>query len=589
MKMKISIKRISCFLLALLMVISIVGCKEDKKKNPPKVVVRDKITVVPSDKDDDDNSTNSDVSDNNDYVEDVTTRAKRDLLKKEEEEKIIPFDEMYPENSKPTFKSTSVDWAGPEGYVIVYSPSTDKNGAPTNARVLAEKLKTFFKDNDNVELPVYKDTDPALTGSEKMILVGDTAYQKSKLSEQEYALTLLDNGNLFFEGGHIVMTEAAVDWFRTVKREKGKLALITGTSDDFTSTVTLAGKEYVYVWGDEFDGEEYLDKSKWTTGDHMVQNVDFAYFDSEEHLYVENGRLRMTAKRYLSETNGTYGYSAIGSVDTPETMAYRSGYIEIDARLSYVQGCLPPLWLMSNPEQASILPREQLTAPWTVEIDIFETFGNGNMWDVSFHKYYKPYDEVIDGVRYSNGITYQQYDSAGNQINEMYYNGVPLSDKIIWNEDAYATYGTITQWRHAYYYDNYKESQYYNPSDNSKHQYIFTGEALEKLNNTYHKYGFLHDKDGFKVYLDGECWFEGDWLTDIDARVPGFDCDNNNGWGYDLYYYFIMNQYIYTPASRWTSDKWVVNESLPISSYIDAIRLYQLPDQIDILTPAYNE
>lgn len=585
--MKIFIKRLVCFALAVIMVISVVGCKETKKKKPQKVVVRDKITVVPSNKDENNDSTNSDVPNNS--VEDLTTRAKRDLLKKEEVEKIIPFDEMYPENSKPTFKSTSVDWAGPEGYVIVYSPSKDKNGAPTNARVLAEKLKTFFKDNDNVELPVYKDTDPALTGSEKMILVGDTAYQKSNLSEKEYALTLLDNGNLFFEGGHIVMTEAAIDWFRTVKREKGKLALITGESDDFTSTLTLAGKEYVYVWGDEFDGSEYIDRSKWCTGKHMVQNPDFAYFDSDEHISVENGRLRMTAKRYLSDEYEAYGYSSIGSVDTPETMAYRSGYIEFDARLSYVQGCLPPLWLMSNPEEATILPRKQLTAPWTVEIDIFETFGNGNMWDVSFHKYYKPYDQVIDGVRYSNGITYKQYDEAGNQINEMYLNGVPLSDKIIWTEDAYATWGTITQWRHAYRSYDYKDSQYYNPEKDREHQYIFEGEALEKLNETYHRYGFLHDANGFKVYLDGECWFEGDWLTDFDARVPGFDCDNNNGWGYDLYYYLIMNQYIYTPASKWTSEMWVVNESLPISSYIDAVRLYQLPDQIDVLTPAYSE
>ena len=572
-------------MLALLMILSAVGCKENKKKKPPKVVVRDKITVQQSKDDDSENSTDPDDS----GIDKVVTRAKRDLLKKEKAEKVIPFDEMYPENSTPTFTSTSVDWAGPEGYVIVYSPSTDKNGAPTNARVLAEKLKTFFLDNDNVELKVYKDTDPQLTGKEKMILVGDTAYQKSSLSEQEYALTLLSNGNLFFEGGHIVMAEAAIDWFRSVEREKGKLALINGTNDQFTSKKTLAGKEYVYVWGDEFDGVEYVDTSKWNTSDHMVQNIDFAYFDSEEHLYVENGRLRMTAKRYLSETNSDHGYSSIGAVETAETMAYRSGYFEIDARLSYVQGCLPPLWLMSNPEECPIIPREQYRVPWSVEIDIFETFGNGNMWDVSFHKYYKPYDVVFDGVRYSNGITYKQYDEEGNQINEMYFNGVPCSDKIIWKDSAYATHGTITQWRHSYHQPEYKDSQYYNPDVNKKHQYIFEGEALEKLNNTYHTYGFLHDAESFKVYLDGECWFEGDWLTDIDARVPGFDCDNNNGWGYDLYYYFIMNQYIYTPESSWTSEKWVENESLPISSYINAIRLYQLPDKIDVLTPAYNE
>ena len=81
-----TIKRISCFLLAILMLISVIGCKETKKKKPNKVVVRDKITVVPSNKNEDD-SINSDISDNNDNnVDDAITRAKRDLLKKEEED-----------------------------------------------------------------------------------------------------------------------------------------------------------------------------------------------------------------------------------------------------------------------------------------------------------------------------------------------------------------------------------------------------------------------------------------------------------------------------------------------------------------------
>ena len=47
---------------------------------------------------------------------------------------------------------------------------------------------------------------------------------------------------------------------------------------------------------------------------------------------------------------------------------------------------------------------------------LFETFSNGNRWDVIFHKYYKPYDVVYNGVRYSNGITYQQYDADGYAI-----------------------------------------------------------------------------------------------------------------------------------------------------------------------------
>ena len=150
------------------------------------------------------------------------------MIKAEEEEETVSFDELHKETFKPEFESKNVAWDGPEEYVIVYSTATDKNGATTNARVLAEKLKTFFSDNDKVNLSVYKDTDPALAGVEKMILVGDTAYYKSSLKETEFAVNLVGS-KLVFEGGHFAMVEKAVDWFRTISREKGKVATLKGT------------------------------------------------------------------------------------------------------------------------------------------------------------------------------------------------------------------------------------------------------------------------------------------------------------------------------------------------------------------------
>ncbi|MBQ8741478.1 MAG: hypothetical protein IJY79_08035 [Clostridia bacterium] len=588
MKLNISIKRTICFLLALLMLFSVVGCKEKKKSNKKKVVVRDKI-IVKDDKDDDtnNNSTNSDVSDSDNTVNQVTTRAKRELLKAEEEEEVLSFDEVHKETFYPEYTSENVDWAGPEGYVIVYSPEKDKNGANTNARVLAEKLATFFKDNDNVNLPVYKDTDPELQGVTKMIIVGDTAYYKSDLKETEFAVNLKGD-KLVFEGGHIVMAEKAVDWFRTIKREKGKVAILKGTQDNFTSTKTVEGMDLVYVWGDEFDGIEHVDKTKWQIAQHMATNPDLAFIDNEEVCGVENGRLRLTGIRYLPEDTDQYAHATHGSYDTAPTMSYKNGYIEIYAKLAYTQGSLPPLWLMSNPEESSVIPREQFKAAWTVEVDIFETFSNGKMWDVSFHKYYKNYDITIDGERYFNGITYQQKDENGSIVNRILFHGdeiyslagIDSTNKLDINEagDRYQTWGTITSWR-----------DHYDTTENKKQQYIFEGEALEKLNDTYHTYGYLHTKDGYKVYLDGECWLEREWDTAYDG-INGFDCDNNNGFGYELYYYLIMNQFIYTPGT--SLGDWAVikdNRTLPISSWIDHVRIYQLPDEIAISTPAYNE
>lgn len=588
MKLNISIKRTICFLLALLMLLSVVGCKDDKKSGGKKVVYRDKVIVKDNNDDDtsNNNSTNSDVSDSGTTIDDVITRAKRTLLKAEEEAETIPFDELHKETFTPEFTSQNVGWDGPAGYVIVYSPATDKNGAPTNARVLAEKLKTFFKDKDNVDLPVLKDTDTSLNNDTKMIIVGDTAYYKSDLPETKFAVNLKGD-KLVFEGGHIVMAEKAVDWFRTVERVDGKVATLSGTSDDFVSTKTIDGQKYVYVWGDEFDGEGIVDESKWALGDHMVDNPDLAVVHTEQFNYVENGRLRLTADRYLSEDSEVYTHAYNGSYDTAPTMSFKNGYIEFDAKLSYTQGVLPPIWLMSNPDTASAVPVEQYTAPWTVEIDIFETFSNGNQWDVSFHKYYDPYDITIGGVRYFNGITYQAKDDDGNTVNKIFYNGeeiysnagIGTTNKLVVHESRYATYGTITSWR-----------DHYDTEEDKKQMYIFEGEALEKLNDTYHTYGYLHTAEGYKVYLDGECWLERKWDTAFDSTDGVFDCNNNNGWGYELYYYLIMNQYLYTPQANFNDTvKIKDNRTLPISSWWDNVRLYQLPDEIAINTPAYNE
>ena len=577
MKSNISVKRILCFLLALLVTVSAVGCKETtKKKKKKKVVVRDRVIVKDNDEITDGSNSYVPVIDNNTSTNTPTTRAKRALLKAEEEAETVSFDELHKETFTPEFTSKNVSWDGPDGYVIVYSTSVDKNGSKTNAGVLARKLSTFFKEKDNVDLPVYKDNDPALAGVEKMIIVGDTAYYKSSLGETQFAVNLKGK-KLVFEGGHFAMVEKAVDWFRTVAREKGKVATLSGKQDDFTSKRTLNGKEYVYVWGDEFDGEELVDDSKWSIGTHMPTNPDLAYIKDKSVCYVENGRLRLTALRYLAEDNEDYAYASQGSYDTPNTLAYKMGYLEIRAKLSYTIGSLAPLWLMSNPEEASAIPYEQYNAPWNIEFDIFESFANGNTWDVSIHKYYKPYDVTINGVRYTNGITFQEKDIEGNTVNKIFYFGNDVTDKIKFNQANYATWGTITSWRN-----------YYDSAENKKQQYVFEGDELKKLNDTYHDYGLLLTETGYKMYLDGTPWLERDWDTGWDG-VDGFDCDNNNGFGYNIWYYIIMNQWLYTPQTRLQANKILDNNTLPISSFIDSVRLYQLPNEIAVSTPAYNE
>ncbi len=592
MKNNISLKRIICFLLAVLMVLSVVGCKENKKKKPQKVVIRDKVVV----KDNNDDQTIDDSSEPVDKVEQVVTRAKRELLKNEEEPERIPFDELHKEEPVPEFTYENVNFANDlADYVIVYSNSKDKNGAPTNARVLAEKLATFFKDNDGVTIPVMEEK--TVEGTEKMIIVGDTAYYKSDLSEKEFAVNIKGD-NIVFEGGHIVMAEKAVDWFRTVKREAGKIATLSGKQDDFTSTISLENydKELVYVWGDEFDGDELVDRTKWHIGSHMPSWSDLQYLKTDEVCYVKDGRLRMTAIRYLSEDSADYEWASCGSYDTEDTMAYRNGYIEFDTKISYTKGIIMPLWLMSNPDAGLVIPKEQYEAAWTLEFDIFETFANGDQWDVSLHKYYKPYNYNHNGTLISNGFVNTSTDENGNPVElstfhgEVIYHNVPGEGEPRVNKfhtqivGGWAGWGYITSWRNAY---KEPDNPHYNPDEDKKQKYNFIGEELEKLNDSYHRYGMLYTKEGYKMYIDGKCWLEREWVYDWDSSSEALN--NNNGWGYNLFYYLIMNQHPYTPKSPYTPDMMIDGFDAPISSFVDSVRIYQVPDEIEICTPAYDE
>lgn len=593
MRLNISAKRIICFLLAVLMVLSVVGCKEKETKKSQKVVVRDQIILREPTTDDSDVDASKPV----DKVEDITARAKRELLPEPEGDvEAVSFDELHKEEYVPEFEYKNVDFAGNlADYIIVYSNDKDKNGASTNARVLAEKLATFFKDSDNIIIPVKEEK--TVTGDEKMIIVGDTAYYKSSLSEQEFAVNIKGD-NIVFEGGHIVMAEKAVDWFRTIERVEGKIATLKGEQKDFTSTITLENydKELVYVWGDEFDGDELVDRTKWHIGSHMPQWTDLEYLKTDEVCYVENGRLRMTVVRKLSEDNAEIGWASCGSYDTEDTLSYRNGYIEFDAKISYTQGIIMPLWLMSNPDGADVIPKEQYSAVWTLEFDIFETFSNGNQWDVSLHKYYKPYSYNYNGTIISNGLVHTSVDENGNAVElttlngEVIYYNIPGESTPRVNKfhtklvGGWAGWGYITSWRNAYLETT---NPYYNTEDNEKQKYKFTGEVLEKLNDTYHKYGLLYTKEGYKMYIDGECWLERDWVYDWDSTSEALN--NNNGWGYNLYYYLIMNQHPYTENSGYAASMWIDSFDVPISSYINSVRIYQLPDEIDLYTPAYEE
>lgn len=556
MDFKISFKRIACLLLAVAMVVTVIGCGE-KTTNKKKKVIKKKVVVVQRNDDVDNNNTNNNTNNNN-----VNTTDKVTTLKPREIPGIKTKTEKYKEVFTPEFESENVDWAGPDGYTIVYDSDAVEN------RVLANKLATFFKDGENVIVAVKPDTDSTINNDGKLILIGDTAFKSSKLKETEFAVTLLEDGNLFFEGGHNAMVEKAVDWFRTVERVEGKVATLTGTQDDFTSEVTVLGKDYVYVWGDEFDGDEFMDTSKW--GQRMrTEYSDLKIVHNDPHFqYVENGRLRISVDRYFDPTDGDIGWGAHGSCNSYGDMIFQNGYLEMKVRFDYGQGSFPALWLMTNdsPLEKYVPNYEQYKGRYfDLETDIFEFFGKGTHAAANMHKWYNSSKsaEILDEDGKGTGF----YTVVG-------VNGVELTDYYAYSRNTYSSKGNYTSFSWKW--------------PDNPNQFNFSEEETETLYKDYHLYQMIYTSESVKFGIDNNWYCE--WPLDVAFDyIDGIDpTNNNNGIGYNFWHYLFLDQYVYPPSrlGERDADQIITIDSAPLDSYVDYVRLYQLPDQIAIITSA---
>ena len=563
MNLKISLKQIVCFLLAFVMILAIVGCKETKKKK--KVIVQQQVVVKPS-KDNDDitnNDTPIDDSDDSndqeeypDYSEGTTTVSRR--IPKLQTGKTEKYQEVF----APEFESKNVAWDGPTDFVIVYDADESAN------RVLAEKLVVFFKDNDSIILEAKPDNDASLTKDTKMILVGDTFWKTSSLKKTEFAATLLDNGNLFFEGGHTTMVEKAVDWFRTVKREDGKVAVLTGKQDDFVTDVKVLGEDYTFVWGDEFDGEEFMDTSKW--GQRMrTEYSDLKMVFNDPHFqYVENGRLRISVDRYFDPVDGDVGWGAHGSCNSYGDMIFKNGYLEMKVRFDYGQGSFPALWLMTNdsPLERFVPNYEQYKGRYfDLETDIFEFFGKGTHAAANMHKWYSSKEQIA--ILDEEGNPTNQYRVFG-------VNGVDLTDSYKFLRNTHSSLGRYTSFSWNW------------PGNVST--FNFDDDEAETLYKDYHLYQMLYDADaGYVKFGIDNNWYC-TWPLDVAFDyIDGVDpTNNNNGVGFNFWHYVFLDQYVYPPSriEEKGADAIITIDSAPLHTYVDYVRLYQSPDDIAFIT-----
>ena len=126
---------------------------------------------------------------------------------------------------------------------------------------------------------------------------------------------------------------------------------------------------YTEVWKDEFDGNT-LNRADWNVELHDPGWVNAelqAYIDSEENIYVKDGKLYLNPVHTKNEA-GEDVYTS-GRVNTQGKHDFKYGLFEATLKVPSGMGYLPAFWMMPTDEN--------LYGQWPKcgEIDIMEVMG----------------------------------------------------------------------------------------------------------------------------------------------------------------------------------------------------------------------
>ena len=137
-----------------------------------------------------------------------------------------------------------------------------------------------------------------------------------------------------------------------------------GSSAKYFDIVSAGAEEWTTTWSDEFDGSS-IDRTVWNVRDGVVSGGEnaYAFRDSEENVYVENGNL--VIHTFEGEYRGRPATS--GHVSTEDNMQFGYGRYEFRVKMPEGQGVFPALWMMGNDD---LWPRDG-------EIDVLEMVGTG--------------------------------------------------------------------------------------------------------------------------------------------------------------------------------------------------------------------
>ncbi len=179
---------------------------------------------------------------------------------------------------------------------------------------------------------------------------------------------------------------------------------------------------YTLDWAEEFEGTQ-LNRDNWNVELHESGWVNAElqeYVDSEENIYIEDGKLVLNPVQTKNE-DGSYSYTS-GRVNTQNKKTYTYGMFEVKAKVPEGAGYLPAFWLMANDENV------YGQWPRCGEIDIMEVHGSNTKKTYGTIHYGNPHKESQGTYTLENGSFSSQYHT---------YTCEWEPGKITWYVDGY--------------------------------------------------------------------------------------------------------------------------------------------------------
>lgn len=305
----------------------------------------------------------------------------------------------------------------------------------------SEELQKTIKEVTGFEVPILKGYNDNYL---HRIVVTEKGEDRSA-----YSVTVTENGNVEVVGGHDYSVNAALHMFAKAISESGgkkKLNIPAGTvvKDNYNDK-TLNSDGYRLTWAEEFD-----DKSLkgWTINGDSENTYKCKI--TKDSVGWEDGKLVITC-RPTKLKDGTDAYTAGQAEYLGMTYAY--GYFEIRAKLPRGNGNWPSFWMKQT------MADKPDTEKFTIEIDVFESFGIDGVLKSQLHSWWSP-DIEIAGLQCSEAQQesghIQHFNNGTNGLDGGNEYTLPCISEGKSIADDWHTYGC--EWTPAYmkfYCDGY--------------------------------------------------------------------------------------------------------------------------------------